>query len=383
MAPVVSLSQDRAGRVDAVVIERGTCRVLFIYDIGLSVDLPAAEQLITSLTQRERIKRTRRAPQYFAFDPPPLRVPHPGRRIELSGFASEEEVSLVLYDFGAVSVSYAMPLAGPLSGLLELSDVLYDNAELRADSRRHVDELLATVHPAVRRPCVADFFEDYAIYEIESLSGGLRPDELQREAAAPLAQILRGETEPLSEQEVADALSCRVSFGRNDAAFIDWSAALLIDTEPDDVRTVLEYANVELLEMRHLDDRLDDALDEAARLLARRRWSLPLALSPTTRALRRIAEYQMDSALLFEDVNNTLKLLGDQYLARVYRAAAQRLHLADWDASILRKLQTLESTYQKIADHRTQLRMELLEWIIIALIAVSIALPLLARSAGH
>jgi len=67
-------------------------------------------------------------------------------------------------------------------------------------------------------------------------------------------------------------------------------------------------------------------------------------------ALRRVPELQVDNAILFEGVNNTLKLLGDQYLARVYRLLNRRFHLEDWDASILRKLQTLESIYEKTSD---------------------------------
>jgi hypothetical protein len=39
-----------------------------------------------------------------------------------------------------------------------------------------------------------------------------------------------------------------------------------------------------------------------------------------------------------------------QYLARVYRLVNRRFHLDDWDASILRKLDTLESIYKKISD---------------------------------
>jgi uncharacterized Rmd1/YagE family protein len=66
--------------------------------------------------------------------------------------------------------------------------------------------------------------------------------------------------------------------------------------------------------------------------------------------------------------------LGDQYLARVYRLVSQRFHLEAWDASIMRKLQTLESIYGKMSDRAGTRRMELLEWIIIVLIAISIAL---------
>jgi hypothetical protein len=45
-----------------------------------------------------------------------------------------------------------------------------------------------------------------------------------------------------------------VTFGLDDVAIIDWHAALLFDREADDVRAVLTFANVELLEMRYLDE---------------------------------------------------------------------------------------------------------------------------------
>jgi hypothetical protein len=95
-----------------------------------------------------------------------------------------------------------------------------------------------------------------------------------------------------------------------------------------------------------------------------------------------IAQLQVDGALLFERVTNTLKLLGDQYLARVYRLASQRFHLEAWDASILRKLETLESIYSKMSNRTTTRRMEVLEWIIIVLIAVSIAVSFFPMG-GH
>lgn len=62
------------------------------------------------------------------------------------------------------------------------------------------------------------------------------------------------------------------------------------------------------------------------------------------------------------------------YLARVYRLVSERFHLSEWDASILHKLQTLENIYQKMSDEAVDRRMELLEWIIIILIAVEIVL---------
>jgi len=101
----------------------------------------------------------------------------------------------------------------------------------------------------------------------------------------------------------------------------------------------------------------------------------PLTLG--TRELNRIARLQMDAALLYEGVNNALKLVGDQYLARVYRLAAERFHLPERDSGIERKLSTLESIYTKLQDLQGRLRMEVLEWIIIILFVVSIVLPFL------
>jgi uncharacterized Rmd1/YagE family protein len=96
-----------------------------------------------------------------------------------------------------------------------------------------------------------------------------------------------------------------------------------------------------------------------------------------------LAQLELDSAVLFEQVTNALKLIGEQYLTRVYALVSRRFHLAEWDSSITRKLQTLESIYGKMADRAATRRMEMLEWIIIILIAVSIVLPFISSAVRH
>lgn len=281
-----------------------------------------------------------------------------------------------------MSVTYQIALGGPLTDLIALSDQLYDDARLRADSRRHVERLLATVAPAVKNARLAEAVEPYTVFEINTLSPPCPPRALFTTHAHDVARILRSEHGPLSDQEVADAVAQHIAFGPDDVAIIDWDATLVAADDAEDVRAVLEFANVELLEMRHLDQQLDDALDESYETLSRRGSRFGFARSARA-DLRRIGQLQVDNALLFEGVNNALKLLGDQYLARVYRIASARFHLEEWDASILRKLQTLESIYQKLADQATNRRTELLEWIIIVLIAIELLLPLVLHVAGE
>lgn len=367
-------------RSSEIIIAKGTCHALFAYDIGLSINLAEAERHIAESTERGRLRHKARAPQYFDYRPAPLRLLQEGGGFAVGLYQSSPTVEVMVYDFGAVTITYRFPLNGPFEPLLDLSESLYENEQLLAESRARVDHLVRILSPAIERPRIADEVEDYLVFAIDSyqpIAGD--PPWLSEEKH--LARILRAERTPLSLQETADALSCRISYGPEDAALIDWNAAVLFGKDMDDVRAVLEFANVELLEMRMLDEQLDRALDQAYEVLTRQpQWlGLPGFYEKDT---THIAQLQVDAALLFERVTNTLKLLGDQYLARVYRLASQRFHLEAWDASILRKLQTLDSIYGKMFNRAGTRRMEYLEWIIIILIALSIAVSVLPLG-GH
>jgi len=361
-----------------LTIARGACHAIFVYDIAFAIDLNEAERRISSAT-RETLKHKRRAPQYFEYSPAPLRIVQRAERVGINDtFATDPQFELVVYDFGAVTVIYRIDLSCDSSRLLNLSESLYENKQLLADSRHRVQDLLKVIEPALTKANISSFVEDYVIFQVEAFAEPIAIEDLTTSYAAHVAQILRAESRELSADEIIDATANRISFGKEDVAIVDWNAALVVDAEAQDVLTVLEFANVELLEMRFLDQRLDDALGLAyVRLSKRSRKWFQFRSDPSD--LRDISQWQVDSAILFEGVNNVLKLLGDQYLARLYRLAAQRFHLADWDVSILRKLQTLEGIYQKISDKMVSRRMEVLEWIIIFLIAISIILPFVSQ----
>lgn len=359
-------------------VQGGTCLAVFAFDVGAAIDLDQAEQRWRAGRQRESIRHSRRAPPHFEFKPAPLRLDLDPSPLVVGG-RTVAAADAVLFDFGALSVAYALPIAGPIEGLLALAVELFESPTLTADARARAEGLLAALGPAVRRPALADVVEDYTIFQITAYAAGGASAE-DDAGLAPwlaanrplLARILRAERGALARQEVDDALAHGLSYTEGDAVFVDWNAALLFDPHPQEVTAALEFANVELLEMRHLDDRLDEALEETYALLdlARRRRPSNAAI------LDRISNLELDATMIFEGVNNALKLLGDQYLARLYQAACQRFHLPDWDQSILRKLGTLDGIYQKLSDRRTDRRMEALEWVIIALIAFEVGYSL-------
>jgi hypothetical protein len=359
------------------LIRNGLCFALFAYDAARSIKLEDAERRVHEAAERQTIPHKRRAPSYFEYQPPPLRISEQSEPVNIGRFSARADVDLLIYDFGAVAVIYSFPIAGRFVDLLQLSEELYDNESLLSDSRLRVNELLKVIGDAAVQASLAPVVEDYVIFHIESFTEPFDAKQFCSAHGLQIAQILRAERQALSTEEIEDALAAKISFGIEDLTIVDWNAALLIDREGEDVRAVLGFANVELLEMRYLDQKLDRALDDVYDTLLRPSLNLPRIFGYYSTASRRIAELQIDNAILFEGVNNTLKLLGDQYLARVYRLVNKRFHLDEWDASIIRKLQTLESIYEKISDQATDRRMEVLEWVIIILIAVSVALELI------
>src|SRR5262249_40368230 len=132
-APVCS------GRMGELVIRDGVCHAMFAYDIGMAIDLEEAARLTRDATKPETIRHTRRTPVSLEFRPAPLRVIQSGAAMSIAGFHTAGPVGCVLYDFGAVSVMYDVPLACPISGLLALSDALYEHPGLLEDSRRRVE----------------------------------------------------------------------------------------------------------------------------------------------------------------------------------------------------------------------------------------------------
>lgn len=366
-----------------LTIKRGTCFAIFSYDVGAGINVDLAEKQVVATKERLRIQRRRSEPQYFDYRPLPLRVSQEIAPLQIGPWVSASQAEIVLYDFGAVSVFFRFPLEGEFATFQLLSETLYENAVLQKVSSSLVQQVTQAMSNAVEKCHISPFVEDYTIWQIEEFSPHFSPNELQDVFAQEMAQLLRSEHETLSQEEVQDSNSCHISFGTQDLTIIDWNGAIIFGTEMADVIAVLEFANVQLLERRFLDQQLDDALDEAYEALTRKaaEWSLWPGFFKAD--LRRIAQLQVDGAILFERVTNALKLVGDQYLARVYRLTSKRFHLEGWDASILRKLETIEDIYDKLSDQTGNQRMEVLEWIIIILIAVSILLPFIPGFPGY
>lgn len=352
----------------------GTCHIFLAFEVAYSIDLSLIPELVSS-SRRARLDTKHRGPTYEGFQCPPVAVILDASPISVGQWSTEPIVEATIFDFGAISLAYRIAFNNPISDLVSLSEELYESELLREHARARLSTFVTTIARALTQVEISNLVEDYLLFELTKLSVGSTTTRFVTENYCAIAGVLTGEALKVPEEYGTELLSRSLSSEEDDVLLIDWHAAISINYEASDVRAVIEFANVELLELRFLDHKLDLTLEQAYRILASERSIMRLFLPGVDNQLRRLGKLQVDAAILFEGVNNSLKFFGDQFLARLYKKLTEKFALLAWDSSISRKLETIDSIYQKLNDQLSRTRMELLEVTIIILIVLSILLP--------
>ena len=348
-----------------------TVHLDYAFDVGYEIDLDRAGTLLQGVPGA--LPRRRRTPESIRYRPAPLRVPIDASGLALPGDAPLRNAprgELAIFDFAAVSLALRFPLRTTRDGLLKLAGELAEPGPLNTAVRGAVHPWLDRIRPAVIGFELSDLSEEYVLFQVDE--PGI--DWLGHDPAW-VAGLVRLEPGRLSETEVVEATRLSLSYTPDDLVALDWAAGFVADRDCDDTLQVIEFANVQLLEFRHIDDRLDDRLEAAYRLIRPVGRRGPAAWWRTHNdALRNVRELEIEATSLFERADNALKLIGDQYLSRVFDLASTRFHLRGWQGSIRRKLDTVGDVYDLLVQQSGGQRMEALEVIVVVLIAMEILL---------
>jgi hypothetical protein len=352
-------------------ITQGQILAVFAFDIGYGVSLEDLGDLFPAFPVQP-LSRKKRTPPYLQYTRPPRKIslgrsdPHFGR---------EGTIEATIFDFGGASLVYSWPIAESaplhLEDTPELAQSLYE-LNLEDDATARIRALMETIDPAIERPRLSPLVEDFYVFVFEKLDSPRTADDLLAEHGHTLAQLLRLENAALSSQQREDALATRISYYENDLVLIDWNAAVIYDQDYEDTVNILELLNVELLEARYIDTQLDKHIQEYSSIVHKQRvFPIPLR-APYGKAIQELAELRSDSSLLAERVENSLKLVGDLYLARVHTAGAERFHLKEWDHIISSKLDIIASFYDLLTDRVRTAQSQTLELVVVVLILLEL-----------
>jgi hypothetical protein len=338
-----------------------------MYDIGNEIDLKKLDEGLAAAHTPERASFTRVKPKSILMETPPLSF----NLTPLTLQREEREYALYatarVYDFGAVSICFILEdFAAPGAALREIS--------LRFAGQNGLDNLFSGALAQVREilfpalgslPVEQNFYEDYTIYTADRDDPALDP-----------VVILLGEERPVSPQIREEMLKYSLSYYADDRTILSWDAALIISPEPArDIIELIEFANMQALELRHYDraltrqmERMYDDIEAADRQSQFRRLRL------YHRIMVRLMETQSEISDVTEKVDNLIKITEDVYYARVYAAALSVLRISQWRVSVNRRIEIIRQNYMMLSDEVNIQHSNFLEVVIIILIAIELVL---------
>lgn len=354
-----------------------------IFDVADEIDLQRAAGMLSQGTTRMAF--TREGSEYVQLSNPPLSVDLGTRPVALRNGKLDVQAAARLFDHGALSVLLRVPISPgtTLEDLIPFADELYDSPAIERVCQEIAAQLRSALAPAFKDSHLWERSESYTVLLARDIEGVSKPGDLL--AAPELARLLIGEVKEknLSKTERDDVLERAFSYSDRDLAVVDWNAAFLWEPSGSyDIADLLEIANAQLLELRYYDDVLDKELSRIYDAIESKRPGNTLLFSPYKRLMRDLMLTLIELTEFIERVENSIRIVGDTYLARVYEAAVVQLRIGPWQAQVTRKLRLLNQTYELLKGEVDTARSLTLEMMIVGLIVFEVVMALL-RVGGH
>jgi hypothetical protein len=351
-----------------------------LFDVADDIDLDQAQELLAGAATRLKLSRERS--EYLEIPRAPLTVHLGSRDVRgMSGKSFTVEAYARLFSFGALSIRYELALPPDADSLAAavLVHELEGAKEIEREARAEADRLCARLTPALDTPRTWGGVETYTVLFARSIAGATPASGLG--ADARIARILLAEAagEALSAEEVRDATQHRFSYAENDLCVIDWNAAVVIEPQGlRDLPDILEFATAQLLEFRFYDDLVDREMDSLYSILTKPREPFFWKLGGRYRRLgRQLNRRLIETVEFVERVDNSLKVIADSYLARVYNAALACFRVPTWLAGVNRKQDLTRQIAEVLSSESQVSTSHTLELIVIVLILWEIIAPIL------
>lgn len=351
-------------------------RLYRIYDIGREIDIDWLERALAQNYFTARTSFVRVKPKSIMMEDPPLMIHMHPIRVEREGRSFEFSVVARVFDIGVISFCFVHDDRYADYNELENLAFLFSGQEGLAEYYvQYLKTLGEIIKPHIKNFAIdPEFYEDYTVYVTDRRDDSIDP--------VPLLTGVKAKISPQMRQEV---VKNSLSYTVDDLIMLSWDSALICDPEsPTDIIDLIEFANVQVLELRYYDrelsrgmEKMYDDIEQADRLSQFRR----------SRKYHAIMAAQMEMyaeiSEIIEKVNNLIKVTEDIYYARVYATALKVLRSGLWSESVTRKIDVIQENYSMLSDEVRIQHSNFLEWVIIILIALEFGLAILQSAILH
>jgi len=347
---------------------QGSVLVLIQFDVSEEIRLDALRDIFGARRQEASFKHP--APGYVRYQRPPV-----VERVEPLVLESGErlDAQIKYYDYGVLSVVFELPFSGDWDTLVRLAGRWVWDTDFTSFAQKIVKQKLERARPALVKPYEDWLTEDYFVFHVRECAGGPSANDLLAAEGGRIAQIVRGETVPLSDGERQEILQSRISYYPNDLAVIGWNAAFLYDNQAgaETVIQLLEYANSQLLEFRHYDELLTRELQSVYDFMDHGSTGI-WARWRTAKRATRLHTVLLDVDELTERADNAIKFLSDMFSARLYKVAASKIGVTDYKDLVNQKVHTAEELYRFMVEQFHQSRAFVLELMVVIILIIDL-----------
>jgi hypothetical protein len=367
---------------ETVTIKRGRLLVYRVFDIAEEVDLRKVEELFRTSSGESRLKLAEKARDAVVVRDSPVRI-YLGEVpfFEKDSTFGRAQLYATVWNYGSVSISWHIPFSKMVSWaeLTEMSSKILWKAEyvswIDSQSESRAKEVAELIRSACQKAAWWSVSEDYTIFLVEEIEGAAKPAELLKKVS--ISQLLVGEAQEQLAQSTSDSILDNLyQYSENDLVVIDWNSAFVFEPSGSrEIPDILEFALTHLLEVRYYDDLIDRRLNELYSSIEASRKVLSFK---SIRMLAREANARyLEFSEFMERMGNSLKVVGDFYLARIFRGAIRRYRIHDWEENISRKMNLFARVAELLQGEANVRMSHLLEVIIIFLILFEIVTPIL------
>ncbi|CAK9253098.1 unnamed protein product [Sphagnum jensenii] len=366
------------------IVRRGTILIYRAFDIGEEINLIEVERILRQQSGTVRVAISRGKGNAVIIRNAPVRLSLGKARLKLQEKTIDAEVFATVWDYGVLSLVFQVPIVDgtPWNSLIPMGAILNGDVpgceELNRFAQVKSAEIADLIRAAIQRPNQWEVFEDYVIYFLEEMTGVKNASELLERGAVP--ELILGEPkDPLSKKTREGIKETHFQYSSNDLVVIDWNSAIVV--EPSglrDIPDVVEFALTQLLEFRYYDDLIDKKLAELYDSIEKGKHTL--LRTDFDEISHEANSRYIEFSEFLERIDNSLKVVGDFYLAIIFRASVRRFRINDWQQSISRKMNVLAQVSELLQGELNTRRAHMLEVIVIILIVFEIISPLIR---GH
>jgi len=360
--------------LNQIKVQKGSILVYRTFDIGEEINLASVESILSDKNiSKGRSVLNRNPKKSIVVKESPLELHLGETLLSIDSNPYKAKLSAKIWNYGSVSFQFLLeiPKNTAWGDLVRLASLIDNCVDIDTIAREKAEQISKEILVAIQTPNIWNIVEDYVIYFLEEIEGIEKNKALDLLTKVNLSQLILAEPNISISDSIKKGLDDSVmQYSKSDLAIIDWNSAVIYGNSGDnDIADVIEFCLTHLLEMRYYDDLLDKRLLALFDSIQQKEGILSNAYSNLA---NESSQKYIEFSEFLERVDNSLKTVGDFYLANVFRSASNRFRFDDWRKSIDRKMSNLAKVSELLSSETNLKRSHYLEVIVIVLILLEV-----------